>query len=353
MISTRNRPCRIINSIRVAACTFLFSSVIASVVNAQPKNIVVANITVGNNPGAVVVSPNNAYVYVANFDDNTVSVINATTNAVIATIGAGTRPDSVAVTPDGSALYVADDFSGKATVINTGTDTKITSVPVRASPLSLAVSPDGTSVFACFYSGIKVIDTKNHRITATIPLNISIAPIQVLFNPDNKLAYALCYDGFGPGPNQDKLGGILQIKTQTLRKTRLLWKQLPNATSVAASPDGSKLYIVDFVDNVPTPHADLVIFDTASQQIQTTVSLDPSLGPRASAITPDGKYLYLTANFDRVLMFDTATNTVDASISLAGAWAIAISPNGNYAYVVSTGPNGNPGSVTVIDISSN
>ncbi|MBV8482868.1 MAG: hypothetical protein JO077_08395 [Verrucomicrobia bacterium] len=54
-----------------------------------------------------------------------------------------------------------------------------------------------------------------------------------------------------------------------------------------------------------------------------------------------------------VLMIDTATNTVDASINVPiGPDAIAISPNGNYAYVASN-VGSSPGSVSVIDISPN
>ena len=162
MISTGNRPWQIIDSIRVGACTLLFSSVIGSVVDAQPKNTIVANITVGNGPSAVAVTPNNAYVYVANYFDYTVSQINTATNAVIATINAGKWPDSVAVTPDDSTLYVAD-WVGKVSVINTSTDAKVASVSTGFESLSLAVSPDGKSVYACFYFGIKVINASKHQ----------------------------------------------------------------------------------------------------------------------------------------------------------------------------------------------
>src|ERR1700744_4657582 len=193
MTSTRNRPWQVINSIRAGACTLLFSSVIGPAVDAQPKNTIVANITVGDGPSAVAVTPNNAYVYVANNFDNTVSQISTATNAVIGTTKAGRLPDSLAITPDGSTLYVAD-WIGTVSVVSTSTNTKVASVPVGNPSLSLAVSPDGKSLYACFYDGIKVINASNHRVTATIPLSTSIEPIQILFNPDDRLAYALCYD---------------------------------------------------------------------------------------------------------------------------------------------------------------
>jgi DNA-binding beta-propeller fold protein YncE len=113
--------------------------------------------------------------------------------------------------------------------------------------------------------------------------------------------------------------------------------------------------VVDEAGHTPF-NANLVIFDTVSQQEQATIPFDASVGiPSAAAITPDGQYLYLiaTKNPNAVLMVSTTTNTVDATISVAlGANAMAIAPSGNYAYVASSTGN-EPGSVTVIDISSN
>src|SRR5262245_48338091 len=44
--------------------------------------------------------------YVTNFGDNTVSVIDATTNTVTATIPVGSNPAGIAVTPNGAVAYV-------------------------------------------------------------------------------------------------------------------------------------------------------------------------------------------------------------------------------------------------------
>src|SRR5580704_167769 len=46
-------------------------------------------------------------VYIANFNDNTISIIDSATNTVTATVKVlGTFPEGVAVTPDGSKVLV-------------------------------------------------------------------------------------------------------------------------------------------------------------------------------------------------------------------------------------------------------
>ena len=55
-------------------------------------NTVTATITVGTQPWGLAVTPDGSKVYVANFEDDTASVIDTATNAVTATIRVGRTP---------------------------------------------------------------------------------------------------------------------------------------------------------------------------------------------------------------------------------------------------------------------
>jgi len=60
-------------------------------------------LTSAKRPGAVAITPDGLYAYVTNTSDNTVSVIDTTTNAVTGSpIGVGESPVGLAFTPDGS-----------------------------------------------------------------------------------------------------------------------------------------------------------------------------------------------------------------------------------------------------------
>ena len=97
---------------------------------------------------------------------------------------------------------------------------------------------------------------------------------------------------------------------------------------------------------------DVVVFDTRSNLVVKRVPVGDYLG--SEALTPDGKYLYVTyaANppSDKVATFNTATKAmVGSPIQVGqGASGVAVAPDGLYAYVT----NAIDGTVSVIGIST-
>jgi YVTN family beta-propeller protein len=120
----------------------------------------------------------------------------------------------------------------------------------------------------------------------------------------------------------------------------------PSSVQTAAGAPGGcagKAYVVDAGDG----DGDGTVFaiTTATGEVSTPipVSLSTSGGAiSAVAITPDGKYAYVTGG-DTVLVIDTATDTVSATIPV-DALDVAITPDGRHAYVANTAD----GTVSVI-----
>jgi len=75
-------------------------------------------------------------VYVANRDNDNVSVIATATNTVIATIPVGSFPLGVAVTPDGRKVYVANSGSNNVFVIDTASNLVLAVVSVGIQPVA-------------------------------------------------------------------------------------------------------------------------------------------------------------------------------------------------------------------------
>jgi YVTN family beta-propeller protein len=72
--------------------------------------------------------------------------------------------------------------------------------------------------------------------------------------------------------------------------------------------------------------------------------------------TPDGKRVYALSETPAVIVIDTATNSVVATIPIAGQslQGVGITPDAGHAYVVGSGLNvSGPNSVSVIDTATN
>ena len=97
--------------------------------------------------------------YITNFNANTVSVIDTTSNTVAATIPVGSAPWGVAVSPDGSTVYVTNFFDNTVSVIATTTNTVTATIPGFSEPIAfgvfigpppvLATPPSGTACNGC------------------------------------------------------------------------------------------------------------------------------------------------------------------------------------------------------------
>jgi YVTN family beta-propeller protein len=98
-------------------------------------NAVTSTIPVGVNPAAVAVSPDGQHAYVTNggtasAPGNTVSVIDIATNSASTTLNiCGTGPAGIAVSPDGRRAYSANFESNSVTVIDTGIGTGLRTPP--------------------------------------------------------------------------------------------------------------------------------------------------------------------------------------------------------------------------------
>jgi YVTN family beta-propeller protein len=95
----------------------------------------------------------------------------------------------------------------------------------------------------------------------------------------------------------------------------------------------------------------LSVIDTSTNTvINNIIATDPGYYAAIIAITPDGKFAYVTNLYDSVSVIDTCSNTVVDKVKVGIIpIGIAITPNGRYAYVANSASY----SVSVIDTSIN
>ncbi|WP_214408125.1 beta-propeller fold lactonase family protein, partial [Pseudonocardia lacus] len=118
----------------------------------------VATIPVGTSPQATAVG--GGQTAVANYDGGSVTIIDAA-GAPVAEVPVGRTPQDVGFAPDGRYLYTADVEADTVSVVDMATRAVTATIPVCDGPTSVAAHPSGRVAYVtCVNSGeVMVLDT--------------------------------------------------------------------------------------------------------------------------------------------------------------------------------------------------
>ncbi|HEV2172700.1 MAG TPA: hypothetical protein VGR71_03990, partial [Nitrospira sp.] len=89
-------------------------------------------------PVAAVYDPSKGEVFVANYQDNTVSVIADANNSVVATVRVGIDPFALVYDASKGEVFVANNGNSSLSVISDSSDSVVATVPVGSGPIGLA-----------------------------------------------------------------------------------------------------------------------------------------------------------------------------------------------------------------------
>jgi YVTN family beta-propeller protein len=150
------------------------------------KATVVGSIPVGVDPDGVVVAPDGRRAYVANFVDNTISVIDTTTNTVVGTVATGAGPSGLAVDQRRHTVWVANEDESDAHQAMTTIDTNtLAATPVDLGPFTpgtggaspVAMTPDGRHLIVGRYGAnsqprplLDIVDLATRKVTNVITM---------------------------------------------------------------------------------------------------------------------------------------------------------------------------------------
>ena len=242
--------------VRASACVIAMASIATSAFAAGPK------------------------VYVGNFKDNTVSVIDTTAGIVVATVPVAAGPDGIAITPNGRTVFVSGSNASTVSVIDAESDRVVQTIEVGKGPQGVAMMPDGRLLLVAVNGEDRVvlIDTAKHAVVAMVPV--------------------------------------------------------PKPHTIAIRPDGRQAYIT----SQEPGHFALAVVDLAARSVVATVPLDKP--PRDLEFGHDGKALYFTlAGVNAVQVLDPKSNRVVAEIPTAPSPHIAnYFPGTTVGVVVVQGP---------------
>ncbi|MBV8278343.1 MAG: beta-propeller fold lactonase family protein [Verrucomicrobia bacterium] len=275
--------------------------------------------------GGVAVSRDGKRAYVTNFASGALAAVDTASKKVVYSVPVGSEPVSVVVSPDNAKVYVANSFSNSITVIDAQTfKSKTIVIPKQNQgyPSSIAIAPDGKTVYVtvnnlqpdfgnaiCWIVGI---DTGTHQVSSATRIRY---PMALTLSPDGAKIYVI--------------GGISDTLYTISTATHLITHKVslrsgsptqPVTGGIAVTPDGTKVFATD------SASAGIFEVDVTTQKLVKMISAGQA--PGSLAITPDGSQLWATdLRGTSALVIDIATGALVNQIALHNqSYGIAFGP---------------------------
>lgn len=158
-------------------------------------NQIQATVPVGRFPYALCLNTINGRVYVANQISGTVTVIDGANNQVQATVNVGSYPQAMCFNPRDNRLYVSNYRSATVTVIDGSTNEVLTTVPVDSNPIALVYNPAYNKIYCANFArnNVTVIDGATNSVIGTVPVDYQ--PCALVVDGRNNVAVANRYFG--------------------------------------------------------------------------------------------------------------------------------------------------------------
>ena len=306
-------------------------------------------------------TPLDSRIYVCNQGSATVSIFDANTHEVVDTVDLQTlgfsenaKPHHAVAEPDGSFWYLS--LIAENTVLKLNPENEVVGRIEMETPGMLAIQPNGNLLFV----GRSMSAVNPPKSLGLINRSdMSMEMIGTFFPRPHALT--LSADGSRAFVASLATNQMLSLdaSTQDIELTRL-GGDTQTLVQFAATPDGSTLIGGGQVTG------QLLFFDASDPaNITVTDTLDVGAMPWHPVISPDGTTAYVPVKgANEVAVVDIASRSITKRISgngLAQPHGSALSPNGRFLYVTNnnskgtytpTGDDPKAGTVVVIDTES-
>ena len=307
-----------------------------------PAGGVGATILVPDWPASVAFSPDGRKLYVAS--QSAVTMISTVMNRVMVPSAryaapAGSIGRGIVASPDGTRVYVAAGAAGvialDAALIQPLPSESLTGFTAgsveRASSQVLALSPDGARLYAADTregGAVQIVTLTTGGRFASPPFGTGLVPVAVALSPEGTALYVAVID---PSGTRADFVAVLDPQSGTAIAPPVPMAVRSAPTAIAVTPDGRTVYVANRDANA------VAVIDTATAATRAPITGFDS--PTALAVSPDGAKLLVANSGDgSVTLHDIASGSSSTVVrlplaSIGGLAGIAVSPDGNHAYV--------------------
>lgn len=263
-----------------------------------------------------------ARVYVSDFDNARVAVIDTVTNAVVTTIPVGSFPWRIVVNRTGTKGYVALGNGSVAFLdLTNNTVSRTVAVSVRRVDITLDIAQTRLYILDVASNAIAILDASTGALLTTIP--VPPHAIQISLNHATGEMYLL-YEGSPTililDTHENTLSGTLENRADL------------RAINMTIGPDGQTVYLANqgqYNGFIP-PGSDIVTaIDTANTNL-ASISLGDQ--PADIVVDPAAQRMFVAA-VEHIFIVDTTSLAITASIPIPHAFrSIAYEPVSNRIY---------------------
>ena len=202
-------------------------------------NSIISTISIGNAPYGISINEDTNKIYIANQNDNSVSIIDGLTNTLINTITVESRPIQITVNSNTNKIYVVNQDSNTVSVIDGSTDAAINSISVGEVPFGIEVNKKTNKIYVAnsLSNTISVIDGQTETVIKTIE-NLNESPYGIAIDEKNNIVYAFSLKG------EELLGRGFLFKingsTDSIIENYIIGS---NGTDIALHPKTEKIYV--------------------------------------------------------------------------------------------------------------
>ena len=224
-----------------------------------------------------VFSPDSKLLYVSNFVENKLMVVDAETHAVIKAVDVGLRPKIVILSHDGSKIVVANWDSFAATIYDTKDFKLLYKLKTNEHPRGMAITKTGKLYVAGFEGDeLDIYDGPDYSVHKKVKTCKHVRHMSL--SPDHETLYLSCY----------YLGqlGVWDVATDKMKKLVQIGQE-PKSSAVSA--DGRYVFIANWGQGENT----VSVVDTTDWQ-QRYIKIPKTDQPCGLDISPDMTKVWVT-----------------------------------------------------------
>ena len=300
---------------------------------------------------SVAVSNDGRLIVAVNPDSDSITVIRSGGLKVLGEISVGDNPRNVSITPDSNHAFITDHDSATVSVVNIATLEKIAQWTVGDMPYGIVAGSDYAFIAEFGISSLAILELRSGKVIKRIKVNDFPAGLAL-----NEESDTLLITHFFSG-----LVTVVDTKTLSVEGEITTGTDTNLSQSVVIDKDGSRAYVPQtrfnvennarLFDNTVFPIVNVVDINNLTLLTQNRITLDtadePVNMPFSVVLSPNENIIYVAnAGSDDISVIDLDVNKGLAHIAVgSNPRGIALSHDGSLLYV----NNVLDGTLSVID----